>query len=233
MKCVFGFTPNPECGNCGGTGIFSEPDEPCVFCVEDGIVNGEVDGCFQQTGTLAELLPPQPQYCLMLNGDRYARFGQDAVSEEVSGLLVFANVDQVGQFTLTNPSRAEQFVLMNGVGLSEFQPLKVAAEDLLPILMAHGGKMCVPFRLGEMVATVSGLDHLHRHCAALSPGPVADVPTLDRLLAALASTATSYVQAGAGRLRAGLDRGSEAEAGRDAQSDESGVPEGPSASPST
>jgi hypothetical protein len=49
MKCCFGFTPNPECDNCLGTGIFSEnekgePEEPCAFCLEDAIVRGEIEG---------------------------------------------------------------------------------------------------------------------------------------------------------------------------------------------
>ncbi len=45
----WGFTPDPECDNCDGTGVFSEdeqgnPVEPCAFCLEDAIRSGEIDG---------------------------------------------------------------------------------------------------------------------------------------------------------------------------------------------
>ncbi len=48
-KCIFGFTPTPDCNNCLGTGIFSEspsgePEDPCIFCTEDAIERGEIDG---------------------------------------------------------------------------------------------------------------------------------------------------------------------------------------------
>lgn len=46
------FTPRPDCNNCNGTGIFAEQDyvpgaaeEPCIFCMEDAIQRGEIDGC--------------------------------------------------------------------------------------------------------------------------------------------------------------------------------------------
>lgn len=46
---LWGFTPNPNCDNCDGTGIFStgengDPSEPCAFCLEDAIKRGEIDG---------------------------------------------------------------------------------------------------------------------------------------------------------------------------------------------
>lgn len=45
----WGFTPDPACDNCEGTGIFGTnedgvPDEPCAFCLEDAIRLGEIDG---------------------------------------------------------------------------------------------------------------------------------------------------------------------------------------------
>ena len=48
-KCVFGFTSRPNCNNCCGDGIFSEdesghPKEPCIFCMEDAIMAGEING---------------------------------------------------------------------------------------------------------------------------------------------------------------------------------------------
>jgi hypothetical protein len=50
-KNQFNFTPNPDCENCGGDGIFAEAGyvpgadaEPCAFCLEDAIKRGELDG---------------------------------------------------------------------------------------------------------------------------------------------------------------------------------------------
>lgn len=48
-KCRFGFTPNDECDNCDGTGVFAENEnsnacEACAFCLEDAIKRGEIDG---------------------------------------------------------------------------------------------------------------------------------------------------------------------------------------------
>lgn len=48
-KRVWGFTPQPNCDNCGGDGIFAEdatgtPTEPCTFCIGDAIKRGEIDG---------------------------------------------------------------------------------------------------------------------------------------------------------------------------------------------
>ena len=53
-KEVFGFTPQPDCTNCDGTGIFEEddkgtPTEPCIFCMEDAIKRGEIDGTIDGT----------------------------------------------------------------------------------------------------------------------------------------------------------------------------------------
>lgn len=47
--CCFGYTPDPDCDNCDGTGVFStdesgDPYEPCAFCLEDAILRGELDG---------------------------------------------------------------------------------------------------------------------------------------------------------------------------------------------
>lgn len=47
--CVFGFTPDPMCTNCYGTGVFAtdefgRPEEACAFCLEDAIKGGEIDG---------------------------------------------------------------------------------------------------------------------------------------------------------------------------------------------
>ena len=49
QPCVFGFTPTPGCGNCDGTGIFATDEngvaeEPCIFCMEDAIKRGEING---------------------------------------------------------------------------------------------------------------------------------------------------------------------------------------------
>lgn len=52
MKCQFGFTPNPECTNCGGDGIFADDgvdQEACIFCLEDAILRGEIDGTIGET----------------------------------------------------------------------------------------------------------------------------------------------------------------------------------------
>jgi hypothetical protein len=38
------FTPSPRCGNCKGTGVFSKegrPDEPCLYCLEDAVLDDE------------------------------------------------------------------------------------------------------------------------------------------------------------------------------------------------
>lgn len=48
-QCPFGFTPRPDCDNCGGTGVFEEGEngEPltaCHFCLSDAIRAGELDG---------------------------------------------------------------------------------------------------------------------------------------------------------------------------------------------
>jgi hypothetical protein len=48
-KDLWGFTPDPTCDNCGGTGVFSvdeqdDPEEPCTFCLGDAIKRGELDG---------------------------------------------------------------------------------------------------------------------------------------------------------------------------------------------
>lgn len=42
-KCKYGFTPDPQCNNCDGSGDFSD-DEPCHFCMSDAIRRGELDG---------------------------------------------------------------------------------------------------------------------------------------------------------------------------------------------
>lgn len=51
-KCKFGFTPNPGCGNCLGDGFSVDPSpeqdgEACVFCMEDAIKRGEIDGTIE------------------------------------------------------------------------------------------------------------------------------------------------------------------------------------------
>lgn len=89
--------------------------------------------------TLADILPAQPHYYLLSNGYRYARHGK----EGLDGVLVF-----------TLRERAEQFMMTIGVGMPEFQPVKVAAEDLLPTLMGNGGRLCMTGHLGVMVATI-------------------------------------------------------------------------------
>jgi len=89
--------------------------------------------------TLADLLPCQPHYYLLSNGHRYARYGKD----ELNGVLVF-----------TLRERAEQFMMTIGVGMPEFQPVKVAFEDLLPILMQNSGRLCIANYLGVTVATL-------------------------------------------------------------------------------
>jgi hypothetical protein len=85
------------------------------------------------------VLPVQPHYYLLSNGLRYARHG----TESANGLLVFTNLE-----------RAEQFVMTVGVGLPEFQPVKVAAENFLAILMGYGGRLCMTDRLGVLIATI-------------------------------------------------------------------------------
>lgn len=40
---LLGFTPDPLCDNCYGTGDFTA-DDPCVFCLEDAIMRGQLDG---------------------------------------------------------------------------------------------------------------------------------------------------------------------------------------------
>jgi hypothetical protein len=51
MEQFFGisFTPDPDCPNCSGTGIFNlddrgNPLELCVFCTDGAIIRGEIDG---------------------------------------------------------------------------------------------------------------------------------------------------------------------------------------------
>jgi hypothetical protein len=44
-----GFTPDPNCDNCDGTGWFEPPASgedgtPCHFCLSDAIRRGELDG---------------------------------------------------------------------------------------------------------------------------------------------------------------------------------------------
>lgn len=51
-------------------------------------------------------------------------------------------------------AEAEQFVMTIGVGMPEFQPVKVAAKDLPTILLEHGGQMCVAYPLGVTIATI-------------------------------------------------------------------------------
>jgi hypothetical protein len=90
--------------------------------------------------TLANILPVQPHYYLLSNGLHYARHG----TEDLNGLLVFTNLE-----------RAKQFMITIGKGLPEFQPVKVAAEELLPILLEYGGRLCiVDHRLSMTVATI-------------------------------------------------------------------------------
>lgn len=88
---------------------------------------------------LADILPAQPHYYLLSNGNRYARHGK----EELNGVLVF-----------TIRERAEQFMMTIGVGMPEFHPVKVAAEDLLPVLKESGGRLCIANYLGVTVATL-------------------------------------------------------------------------------
>ena len=165
MKCVFGFTPVPGCGNCGGTGIFAEdddgnPEDPCVFCWEDAIRMGEVDGCFAGSETIIEDGPLsfQRSFYLLSNGVRYAKYGEEVSMEEPSvrvnglGLLAFLSLDSVYNFLLTKPQRAKEFSRMNGADFSEFTPCKVANDDLLPIVKEYGGILIVPYRLGMMAA---------------------------------------------------------------------------------
>jgi hypothetical protein len=89
--------------------------------------------------TLTDILPAQPHYYLLSNGHRYARHGK----EGLNGVLVF-----------TLRERAEQFMMTIGVGMPEFQPIKVAAENLLPILMDNGGRLCMTDHRGVIVVTI-------------------------------------------------------------------------------
>lgn len=78
-------------------------------------------------GTISTL-PSQPHYYLVSDGVRYAKFRM----RQYSGLHVF-----------TLLANAVQFVIAIGGG--EFQPVKVTAEELLPILMENGGQLLADY----------------------------------------------------------------------------------------
>lgn len=73
-KKEFGFTPDPKCDNCDGTGFFAFPEEggkggdspgePCAFCQEEAIkrgeINGAIDGVHYKGGMIVN--PPEPHY---------------------------------------------------------------------------------------------------------------------------------------------------------------------------
>lgn len=52
MKQTATMTADPTCNNCKGTGVFTSIDtntgvvdtETCIFCLEDAILRGEIDG---------------------------------------------------------------------------------------------------------------------------------------------------------------------------------------------
>lgn len=77
--------------------------------------------------TLADMLPVQKHYCLLSNGERYARFGHG----KETGLLVFETTEKANEFCETV-----------GVGLPEFKPVIVNAESLLT-LIEEIGAICV------------------------------------------------------------------------------------------
>jgi hypothetical protein len=89
--------------------------------------------------TLADMLPVQKHYCLLSNGEKYARFGHG----KKNGLLVFETNEKANEFCETV-----------GVGLPEFKPVIVDAESLLT-LIEEIGAVCVTDGLNVGVAVLS------------------------------------------------------------------------------
>ncbi len=77
--------------------------------------------------TLADMLPVQKHYCLLSNGEKYARFGHG----KKNGLLVFETLEKANEFCETV-----------GYGIPEFKPVIVDAETLLN-LIEEIGVICV------------------------------------------------------------------------------------------
>jgi hypothetical protein len=90
--------------------------------------------------TFLKVLPRQAHYYMLSDGSRYARHGK----AEANGLLVFAILE-----------RAEQFMMTIGAALPEFKPVKHTAEEVLAVVVANGGRLCVTDnRLAATVATI-------------------------------------------------------------------------------
>lgn len=77
--------------------------------------------------TLADMLPVQKHYCLLSDGENYARFGHG----KENGLLVFETIEKANEFCETV-----------GYGIPEFKPVIVDAETLLT-LTEEIGVICV------------------------------------------------------------------------------------------